>query len=204
VSYSAIMSQTAAGPLVPSSSPSANSPPMSAMSDFLTAHNMRRLLDAYRTLAPLTIGGPASTSLETSPAGLLGSAALGRPVGLLPEPLGGRRPGHQHHHHQHQQQQQHLLLLQHSPQHYNMWQNGGVAAACGRIEDGRRRHSSCSSLAPAPHLSRTLSSPHSSSSSPTASNGESALFPVFSPKDSETSRSAGLQQRCCNNSGGKG
>lgn len=35
--------------------------------EVLAAHNMRRLLDAYRTLAPLTIGGPASTTLEASP-----------------------------------------------------------------------------------------------------------------------------------------
>ena len=34
--------------------------------EVLAAHNMRRILDTYRTLAPLTIGGPASTSLETS------------------------------------------------------------------------------------------------------------------------------------------
>lgn len=35
-----------------------------SVTEVLAAHNMRRLLDAYRTLAPLTIGGPASTSLE--------------------------------------------------------------------------------------------------------------------------------------------
>ena len=28
--------------------------------------NMKRLLEAYRSLAPLTIGGPSSTSLETN------------------------------------------------------------------------------------------------------------------------------------------
>ena len=28
--------------------------------------NMKRLLEAYRSLAPLTIGGPSSTSLETT------------------------------------------------------------------------------------------------------------------------------------------
>ena len=32
----------------------------------LAAANMRRLLEVYRSLAPLTIGGPSSTSLETS------------------------------------------------------------------------------------------------------------------------------------------
>jgi len=35
------------------------------VTDILAAANMRRLLDAYRSLAPLTIGGPSSTSLET-------------------------------------------------------------------------------------------------------------------------------------------
>ena len=35
------------------------------MGDILAAANMRRLLEAYRNLAPLTIGGPSSTSLET-------------------------------------------------------------------------------------------------------------------------------------------
>lgn len=34
--------------------------------EVLAAHNMRRILDTYRTLAPLTIGGPASTSLEAN------------------------------------------------------------------------------------------------------------------------------------------
>ena len=38
-----------------------------SVSELLAAHNMRRLLDAYRTLAPLTIGGPSSTTLESSP-----------------------------------------------------------------------------------------------------------------------------------------
>ena len=183
------------GSLTASSSPSGADPPMPSMTDLLTAHNMRRLLEAYRTLAPLTIGGPASTSLETSPAGLIGSSAAGRT-----DPLSGRRSGLHH-------QQQQLLLLQHPPQHY-LWPNN--SAVCGRIEDGRRRHSSCSSLSPSPHYNRTLSSPHytkplSSSSSPsTTTTGDSSpLYPVFSPKDSESSRSGGLQQqqRCCNNGG---
>ena len=38
-----------------------------SVSELLAAHNMRRLLDAYRTLAPLTIGGPSTTTLESSP-----------------------------------------------------------------------------------------------------------------------------------------
>lgn len=38
-----------------------------SVSELLAAHNMRRLLDAYRTLAPLTIGGPSTTTLENSP-----------------------------------------------------------------------------------------------------------------------------------------
>jgi hypothetical protein len=175
------------------------------MTDFLTAHNMRRLLEAYRTLAPLTIGGPASTSLETSPAGLLGAAASGR--SSVGEPLGPRRNAVLHH----QQQQQLLLSMQHPQQQQQqqyLWPNS-VSSCGGRIEEGRRRHSSCSSLSPAPHYGRTLSSsphygkPHSSSCSPaaTATVADSPLFPVFSPKDSESSRSAGMQQSCCNSCG---
>ena len=173
------------GSLTASSSPSGADPPMPSMTDLLTAHNMRRLLEAYRTLAPLTIGGPASTSLETSPAGLIGSSAAGRT-----DPLSGRRSGLHH-------QQQQLLLLQHPPH--------------SRHNSSKMQpHSSCSSLSPSPHYNRTLSSPHytkplSSSSSPSATTtGDSSpLYPVFSPKDSESSRSGGLQQqqRCCNNGG---
>ena len=37
------------------------------VTELLAAQNMRRLLEAYKTLAPLTIGGPASTTLEGTP-----------------------------------------------------------------------------------------------------------------------------------------
>jgi len=53
------------------SSPSA--PPI-APDTLLAAANMRRLLEVYRSLAPLTIGGPSSTSLETP-----GTQLPGRP-----------------------------------------------------------------------------------------------------------------------------
>ena len=43
---------------------SASSPAPAAADPLLAAANMRRLLEVYRTLAPLTIGGPSSTSLE--------------------------------------------------------------------------------------------------------------------------------------------
>lgn len=43
---------------------SAGSPAPAAADPLLAAANMRRLLEVYRTLAPLTIGGPSSTSLE--------------------------------------------------------------------------------------------------------------------------------------------
>ena len=41
-------------------------PPPVPPDTLLAAANMRRLLEVYRSLAPLTIGGPSSTSLETS------------------------------------------------------------------------------------------------------------------------------------------
>ena len=42
-------------------------PPPNTISETLSAvANMKRLLEAYRSLAPLTIGGPSSTSLETN------------------------------------------------------------------------------------------------------------------------------------------
>lgn len=43
------------------------SPGTPSVRDLIAAQSMRRLLEAYRSLAPLTIGGPASTSLENSP-----------------------------------------------------------------------------------------------------------------------------------------
>ena len=43
----------------------AGSKDLPSVTEILAAANMRRLLEAYRSLAPLTIGGPSSTSLET-------------------------------------------------------------------------------------------------------------------------------------------
>ena len=59
----------------PAVSPPPPPPPPNTISETLSAvANMKRLLEAYRSLAPLTIGGPSSTSLETnqSPAPLAG------------------------------------------------------------------------------------------------------------------------------------
>ena len=39
-------------------------PPPVPPDTLLAAANMRRLLEVYRSLAPLTIGGPSSTSLD--------------------------------------------------------------------------------------------------------------------------------------------
>ena len=52
--------------LIMSSSPSSTPGPPPPLPDpLLAAANMQRLLQVYRTLAPYTIGGPSSTSLET-------------------------------------------------------------------------------------------------------------------------------------------
>ena len=51
------------------SSPAVSPPPPNTISESLALSavaNMKRLLEAYRSLAPLTIGGPSSTSLETN------------------------------------------------------------------------------------------------------------------------------------------
>ena len=45
--------------------PPAGAKDLPSVTEILAAANMRRLLEAYRSLAPLTIGGPSSTSLET-------------------------------------------------------------------------------------------------------------------------------------------
>ena len=63
----------------PAVSPPPPPPPPNTISETLSAvANMKRLLEAYRSLAPLTIGGPSSTSLETSQAP---SPMPGRPLG---------------------------------------------------------------------------------------------------------------------------
>ena len=45
--------------------PPAGAKDLPSVTEILAAANMGRLLEAYRSLAPLTIGGPSSTSLET-------------------------------------------------------------------------------------------------------------------------------------------
>ena len=63
------------------SSPAVSPPPPNTISESLALSavaNMKRLLEAYRSLAPLTIGGPSSTSLETN--------------NQSPSPLPGRPP----------------------------------------------------------------------------------------------------------------
>ena len=80
------------------------SPPVSppkdlpSVSDILAAANMRRLLEAYRNLAPLTIGGPSSTSLEAPGSGgprphTFPDPRLVRKFAHYPWLLGGPAPG---------------------------------------------------------------------------------------------------------------
>ena len=49
----------------PCATPPGSAPPPVPPDTLLAAANMRRLLEVYRSLAPLTIGGPSSTSLES-------------------------------------------------------------------------------------------------------------------------------------------
>ena len=49
----------------PCATPPGTAPPPVPPDTLLAAANMRRLLEVYRSLAPLTIGGPSSTSLES-------------------------------------------------------------------------------------------------------------------------------------------
>ena len=50
----------------PCATPPGAAPPPVPPDTLLAAANMRRLLEVYRSLAPLTIGGPSSTSLESA------------------------------------------------------------------------------------------------------------------------------------------
>ena len=52
-------------PPAPQSQASLKDPVQSVTETLSAVANMKRLLEAYRSLAPLTIGGPSSTSLET-------------------------------------------------------------------------------------------------------------------------------------------
>ena len=64
-----------------SSPPASPAKELPTVSDILAAANMRRLLQAYQNLAPLTIGGPSSTSLETP-----GTPLSSRPPHTFPDP----------------------------------------------------------------------------------------------------------------------
>jgi len=95
------------------------------VSDILAAANMRRLLEAYRNLAPLTIGGPSSTSLETP-----GTPLSSRPPHTFPDPRLLRKFAHY----------PWLLGAQGMPP-------GLSPALLAKSEDAvRRRHASCDSM----------------------------------------------------------
>ena len=112
------------------SGPAIISPPVSpakeapSVSDILAAANMRRLLEAYRNLAPLTIGGPSSTSLETP-----GSPLSGRPH-TFPDPRLLRKFAH------------YPWLLGAQGLHPGL----SPALLAKSEEQVRRRHASCDSL----------------------------------------------------------
>merc|ERR550519_2293652 len=104
-------------------------PPPKTISETLSAvANMKRLLEAYRSLAPLTIGGPSSTSLETaqSPAPL-----PGRPLSD-PRLMKKFAPYH-------------FLMgpmlppggLHSQPGHHSMWNSGGSGRLTGSENKGR-------------------------------------------------------------------
>ena len=101
----------------------AGSKDLPSVTEILAAANMRRLLEAYRSLAPLTIGGPSSTSLETPHTPLSSRPAadprLLRKFAHYPWLMGPVIPPAM-------SAQQHTL----SP----------------KYEEGRRRHASCDSL----------------------------------------------------------
>jgi len=101
----------------------AGSKDLPSVTEILAAANMRRLLEAYRSLAPLTIGGPSSTSLETP----------GTPLSSRP-PADPRL----------------LRKFAHYPWLMGPVippaMAGQQQALITKSEDGRRRHASCDSL----------------------------------------------------------
>lgn len=118
----------------PPTSPAKEAP---TMSDILAAANMRRLLEAYRNLAPLTIGGPSSTSLESP----------GTPLSSRPHTFPDPRL---------------LRKFAHYP-----WLMGGQgmppamspAMLAKSEEQVRRRHASCDSLVAGRHHRTSPSAP---------------------------------------------
>lgn len=119
-----------------SSPPASPAKELPTVSDILAAANMRRLLEAYRNLAPLTIGGPSSTSLETP-----GTPLSSRPPHTFPDPRLLRKFAHY----------PWLLGAQGMPP-------GLSPALLAKSEDAvRRRHASCDSMVPGGRTGQRLS-----------------------------------------------
>ena len=102
--------------------PPAGAKELPSVTEILAAANMRRLLEAYRSLAPLTIGGPSSTSLETP-----GTPMSSRPTA---DPRLLRKFAHYP-----------WLMGPVFPPNI-----AGQQALMSKTEEGRRRHASCDSL----------------------------------------------------------
>jgi len=102
--------------------PPAGAKDLPSVTEILAAANMRRLLEAYRSLAPLTIGGPSSTSLETP-----GTPMSSRPTA---DPRLLRKFAHYP-----------WLMGPVFPPAI-----AGQQALMSKSEEGRRRHASCDSL----------------------------------------------------------
>jgi len=102
--------------------PPAGAKDLPSVTEILAAANMRRLLEAYRSLAPLTIGGPSSTSLETP-----GTPLSNRPTA---DPRMLRKFAHYP-----------WLMGPIFPPAIS-----GQQALMSKTEEGRRRHASCDSL----------------------------------------------------------
>ena len=119
-----------------SSPPASPAKELPTVSDILAAANMRRLLEAYRNLAPLTIGGPSSTSLEPP-----GPPLSSRPPHTFPDPRLLRKFAHY----------PWLLGAQGMPP-------GLSPALLAKSEDAvRRRHASCDSMVPGGRTGQRLS-----------------------------------------------
>ena len=120
-----------------SSPPASPAKELPTVSDILAAANMRRLLQAYQNLAPLTIGGPSSTSLETP-----GTPLSSRPPHSFPDPRLLRKFAHY----------PWLLGAQGIPPGLS------PAMLAKSSEDAvRRRHASCDSMVPGGRPGRRLS-----------------------------------------------
>jgi len=120
-----------------SSPPASPAKELPTVSDILAAANMRRLLQAYQNLAPLTIGGPSSTSLETP-----GTPLSSRPPHTFPDPRLLRKFAHY----------PWLLGAQGIPPGLS------PAMLAKSSEDAvRRRHASCDSMVPGGRPGQRLS-----------------------------------------------